>query len=257
MVHTTSFADGFARLVLLASFVLPFLPRTAGAQTAITTCGQEDVSSGYLTADLDCTGFNDYAVELEPGGSLDLRGFTITGGEYGVFCNGSCAVFGGGTVTGAVEDGIAALKTIKVDDVTSSNNGFTGVKGGKTAIVTNSVLTGNGRSGVQSLGRVKLINIISQGNAGAGTDSGLLARIIGSTLTGNALGGALSDRISARDSSILDNASDPRCGVSLACADVMTSDVGKKPRLNNVDCATSYKGGNTPPGETWGVCSDD
>jgi hypothetical protein len=241
---------------LLAAFIASsFLPSPARADTAVTTCGQEFTGRGYLTGDLTCDG-DGYAVEIEGSGSLDLRGFTITGGEYGVFCKIACKVFGGGTITGAVEDGVVAAKTVKVDGITVSNNGFTGVKGGRAAMVTNAVLTGNARAGVQGLIRAKLSDTTSQGNGyGAVGDTALT--VIRSNVSGNLTGGVYSDRITARDSSIVDNDVDAQCGVTLTCADLETGiDSKKKPRVDTVTCGTSSKG-VTLPAETWGVCSAD
>jgi len=163
-------------------------------------------------------------------------------------------VFGGGTITGAAEDGIGAIKTVKVDGITSCNNGFTGVKGGRVAIVTNAVLTGNGRSGVQGLVRAKLTDTTSQGNA-YGADAGTVLTVVRSNVSGNLHGGLAADRITARDSSIVDNDVEAQCGVTLTCADLQSWQ-GKKPHLDNVTCGTSAKG-DTLPADTWGVCSAD
>lgn len=243
------------RYVAAALSAVAFLPSPARADTAVTVCGQEFTGRGYLAGDLNCDPGH-YAVEIEGSGSLDLRGFTITGGEYGVFCHATCKVFGGGTITGAIEDGIVAGKTVKADGITVSNNGFAGVKGGRVAMVSNSVLTGNARSGVQGLVRAKLTDTTSQGN-GSGADAGAVLVVIRSHVSDNRHVGVYADRISARDSSIVDNGTDAECGVTLSCADLATSVDGKKPRLDNVTCDTSYKGPDTPPGDTWGVCSAD
>jgi hypothetical protein len=164
-------------------------------------------------------------------------------------------VFGGGTITGAEEDGIVALKTVKVDGITVSNNGFAGVKGGRVALVTSSVLTGNARSGVQGLVRAKLTDSTSQGNF-VGAEAGDVLSVLRSNVSDNLHGGIYGDRINARNSSIVDNDVDGQCGVTLPCADVGTGVDGKKPRVDNVICATSYKG-ETVPADTWGVCSAD
>ena len=41
-------------------------------------------------------------------GTLELRGFSIHGGEYGILCLRSCSIIGDGTVSGAEEDGMDA-----------------------------------------------------------------------------------------------------------------------------------------------------
>jgi hypothetical protein len=224
------------------------------ADTAVTTCGQEFSGKGYLAGDLTCDD-SGYAVEIEGTGSLDLRGFTISGGEYGVFCDLTCKVFGGGTITGAEEDGIVAIKNLKVDGITVSNNGFAGVKAGRAVIVTNAVLVGNARSGAQGLVRAKLVDTVSQGNGG-GADGSTL-NLVRTTVTGNTIGGAWGDRINAISSIIFDNHSGAECGVTLPCADLHTPPGLKKPRLTKSTCGTSYKGPSTLPGDTWGVCADD
>src|SRR5262245_51054195 len=92
------------------------------AQTAVTSCGQVIEGDGYLTGDLNCGSGTEAAVQIHSGGSLDLRGFGIQGGEYGVLCAGEaqiigglevfpyapCRVFGGGTIDGQSVVGIVA-----------------------------------------------------------------------------------------------------------------------------------------------------
>jgi hypothetical protein len=178
----------------------------------VTTCGQRFSGYGYLVRDLDCSGYPSYGVELD-GGTLSLSGFTLTGGKYGVLCHRSCTVVNG-TVEGAREDGIVAIKNAKVVNVTVRDNGFTGVKAGAAAMVERSVLTGNARCGVQGLRRVRLKNVVSRDNdCGAnGSDSTV---VIDSELVDNAHHGILSDRIVAKRSTIRDNHSGDRCGVTL------------------------------------------
>jgi len=64
--------------VLFALLAVSLLPGPASADTAVSTCGQEFRGHGYLTGDLTCSD-DGYGVEIEAG-SLDLRGFTISGG---------------------------------------------------------------------------------------------------------------------------------------------------------------------------------
>ena len=118
----------FLALALLLGVVAATAPLHAAepADVPITTCGQvvPKRALGYLTADLDCTGFtggpaNVYpnskgaAVYLEKKSRLDLRGFTLTGGGHGVQCDalecdrgrpcskGPCEVFNGTLVSSA------------------------------------------------------------------------------------------------------------------------------------------------------------
>lgn len=60
---------------------------------AVTTCGQEVPRGtiGYLTGDLDCSGFvgggiEGMAVILHTQATLELRGFTLTASKFGVGC---------------------------------------------------------------------------------------------------------------------------------------------------------------------------
>jgi len=226
----------------------------AHADSAVTTCGQELEGDGYLVGDLDCDGF-EYGVELKGNGTIDLRGFTISGGEYGIFCQKSCTVFGGGTVRDAEKDGIVAHNRLKIDAITVSDNRFAGVKGATGALVTNAVLTGNARSGAQGLRRLRMIDTVSQAN-GEGAD-GSIVRVQGGIISGNEQGGVFATRISARDTTIVDNDVDSGCGATLTCADLEASVDGGKPRVKNVTCGTSYKTGSGVPGESWGVCASD
>ena len=68
------------------------VPAVSNGATEVTTCGQAIAGEGFLSANLDCTGFPGDAVVIN-GGSLDLRGFTLTGGDLsGVFCSKNCSV---------------------------------------------------------------------------------------------------------------------------------------------------------------------
>ena len=100
----------------------------AWAQTAVTACEQVLKGDGYLTGDLDCEPEDEAAVEIRNGGTLDMRGFSIHGGEYGVLCdaeaeNGelvgkytSCKVYGGGgTISGTSVIGIVGRGLVVTD----------------------------------------------------------------------------------------------------------------------------------------------
>jgi hypothetical protein len=107
-----------ATMVSVACFVAG--PYPAHAQTAVTACEQVVEGDGYLTGDLDCPPGTEAAVELRNQGSLDMRGFSIHGGQFGVLCSGphqieagqeiyvytACRVFGGGTIDGQSAQGI-------------------------------------------------------------------------------------------------------------------------------------------------------
>ena len=120
-----------ATMVSVACFVASTYP--AHAQTAVTACEQVVEGDGYLTGDLDCPPGTEAAVELRSQGSLDMRGFSIHGGEFGVLCSGphkmeagveiyvytACRVFGGGTIDGQSVQGIDGSR-VDVADLTIS-----------------------------------------------------------------------------------------------------------------------------------------
>ena len=102
----------------------------AGAATAVTACGQVYSGSGMLTADLDCTGLAATAAVRIEGGSLDLQGFTLTGGNLdAVFCTKNCRVFSsapGGMIRGAGNHtvrGAAPGPNLTVEDISLDANG--------------------------------------------------------------------------------------------------------------------------------------
>jgi hypothetical protein len=238
---------------LLLVLTAPTPPVEAGV-VAVTECGVRFSGYGYLVGDLDCSGYPSYSVELD-GGTLNLSGHTIVGGKYGVLCWRSCTVVNG-TIEGAREDGIVAFKNAKAINLTVRDNGFSGVKAGAAAIVERSLLTGNARLGVQGLRRVKLRNVVSRNN-GLGAGGNESAVVIDSQIVDNALGGIHSDRITATRSTIRDNHSGDACGVTLPCADLVTSEEGRRPKLKESTCETSHRGGTFITGDTWGVCSLD
>ena len=82
-------------LFALAFSVLTGRSEAGSPPIEVTFCGQVYEGDGYLTADLDCTGFNDDVFIDEDSiirgvavgitgrrrGSLDLRGHTLTAGR--------------------------------------------------------------------------------------------------------------------------------------------------------------------------------
>jgi hypothetical protein len=213
----------------------------------VNTCGQEFRGRGFLTADLDCTGFADHAVIIERG-RLELRGFTLTGGNaYGVRCIGSCKIVGPGTITRSGLDGVRVQRRVTILNVNITNNDSDGVdarnnRGNAGAVVKESVITGNGSSGVQADRRAKLFATTISANGQHGVEIGKF-RCDRPT------------RLLVRDSTIVGNGVDVTCGVSRTCADVATCDT---PRLSGVSsCQTSYDLSSGFPGSSWGVCSLD
>src|SRR5262249_12009762 len=142
----------------------------------------------YLPGDLNCEPGTEAAVEIRSGGSLDLRGFGIHGGEYGVLCAAEaqgnvfpytrCRVFGSGTIDGQSVVGIVASR-LTLSDVTLSSDAsialiihkglsFTnmslqlgpsagGIQAGyKTRLDGTGLTIAGGLVGIQSSGRIKI-----------------------------------------------------------------------------------------------------
>jgi len=230
---------------------------THAQEVEVTSCGDvvPDRATGYLTADLDCSGFtggpaNVYAagaaVYLGTRSKLDLRGFTLTAGQHGVLCNNiscgvnSCArrtpcdVFNGAingtegfcvggekprvddvTITGCGQ-GIYAYQRVELSNSTVTGSTYSGVVGGITKVINCSV-TGNGEFGVSA----------SQSNVAR-------AKIYDSVVTGNALWSA--------------------CGTIAICGDVFSR---HRPRVSNTTCDASVAPTMFNPSGTWGLCAAD
>ena len=172
---------------------------SAPAQTAVTSCEQVLQGDGYLSGDLNCGPNTEAAVEIRPGGTLDMRGFAIHGGEYGVLCSGPattisgmtvypyapCRVFGGGTIDGPSVVGIVASR-LDLADVTINTDAygliihrslsFTNVNlqlGGPYAVGIGAAVTAplvgtgltvtGGASAIENGGRVKIDGVTASG----------------------------------------------------------------------------------------------
>ena len=194
MIRATQRALLSATIALLLADVHP-----ASAQTAVTSCEQVLQGDGYLSGDLNCGPNTEAAVEIRPGGTLDMRGFAIHGGEYGVLCSGPaqtigslevfpyapCRVFGGGTIDGQSVVGIVASR-LDLADVTINSDAialiihrrlsFTnvnlqlggqysvGIEAAATAPIvgTGLTITGGG-TGITFGGRVKIDGLTASG----------------------------------------------------------------------------------------------
>jgi len=117
-----------AGLLICCSF---FFPTSVRADTEIVTCGQVYTGAGYLSGNLDCTGFAGSSVTID-GGSLDLRGFTLTAGTFAaVYCSRGCTVtssVAGGTIAGETT-GVFFLRRAKIQGITVDGPEF-GVRAG-------------------------------------------------------------------------------------------------------------------------------
>ncbi len=216
------------RVLTSVLFVLACWIPSAFAQTEITSCGQVVTGKAFLSADLDCTGYDDEvlvhelfhddedasvvgaAVIVKRTGTIELRGHTLTGGQLGIFCGKSCTVLGGGvTVTGSVVHGIIASKNLTIKDTTVSNNGEAGLFVNRTLRATGCTISGN-RSGTWISATIKLVS---------------------STVTGNAEFGIGADGVSLLDSSLSNNG-------------VVDLSSKRRPHLKRSTCETSSWGPN-------------
>lgn len=236
-------------LALLLGLTCSSLASAAPALVPVTTCGQTVARGtiGYLTGDLDCTGFTATpgAVMLSRGSRLDLGGFTITGALFGIVCGelgddgmglflvGKCRVVGaGGTILNSEAHGILA-------------NGIT---------VTNLTILDVGQEGLAAYGPAKLTNvtITNSGTEGARLIKG--AKVVASSITGSGESGILSERrVTLVDSTVTGNSlNGAECPYPHSCADLFTE---RRPSLKNSTCGTSRMPGGGS--FTWGVCTLD
>lgn len=131
-----------AAALAVCAFSLIATADAASPPVAVTTCGQEVPRGtvGYLTGDLDCTGFTGggiagMAVILHNKATLELRGFTLTASRFAVGCyepgddagyfNAKrCRILGGGgAIVNASENAIGGgAGKLQVEDVTLSGN---------------------------------------------------------------------------------------------------------------------------------------
>jgi hypothetical protein len=188
--------------LLLLTVTFP-LSSAAQVPVEVNTCGQVVSGDGFLAADLDCTGFTGgllgygAAVILSRRATLDLRGFTLRGGEYGVICakpcggasNALCSVpsckirGGGGTIAGATKIGILSERVV-LDDVTVRDHGYTGITtvDGEVRLV-NSLVTGN-EIGIATNRYVLLFNSSVAGNTQTDVTATHGVRLRGSSTVG-------------------------------------------------------------------------
>lgn len=238
----------------LLAFVLlacsPALAFAAPPPVEVTTCGQAVPRNtvGYLTADLDCTGYDGApgAVMLGRKATLELRGFTITGGRFTVLCgelrpdrfgdirlyiDSRCTVIGGGgTVRNAEAHGITA-NALTVSSLTVVNAGEEGIHTRQKGLVTDVTVTGSGGQGIR-IDRA--------------------ARVHNSTVTGSGEEGIVSQRkIRISNSTVVDNGTSlTECDFPWDCADIAS---GLRPQVVDTVCNTS----RGPDRTDWDVCALD
>ncbi len=164
-----------AAAALSSLLLLPVL--TLAAQEPVTTCGQI-VNNGFLTGDLDCSGYTD-GPALIVNHRLNLAGFTLTGNpnERSILA-GLSRIDGPGTITGGLV-GITSSFKLKLTDLVITGNGANGVSAPR---INGSGLTivGNGASGIVQfkipgtalqLGTLRLKDSAITDNGSVGIDS--------------------------------------------------------------------------------------
>jgi|GEM_PF-3295747 len=230
----------------------------------VTACGQAVFGDAWLSADLDCSSAGVVASVAIADGQLDLQGYSITGGEFGVVCAGRCRVING-SVTDADSDGISAGKRLVLDGVSVSRSGRYGIAVSGKAVIIGSSVSNSGRAGIFAK-RMQVEGSTIQSNgiaAGERARCGLRAKRVaklkaGAVVSGNGCG--VSARVArVRDSSVINNGAHP--DGSPACPDFdVCPDIGteKRVKLRNSLCGVSRRTKGTGPFlESWGVCSLD
>lgn len=193
----------FFSLLYAPLAILAAAPTNAIAAVELTTCGQVLTQSGYLTADLDCSGHPDDAVTIENGEKLDLRGFTLTGGDKSaIYCSTGCAVVSTveapGMVRGAAQygifsdtgrvsvtnlivegngdDGISSgdysSGSLVATDITTRANGGRGMYAGKSLAAKRVRAFDNAQGGIEGAERVKIQDSEAVGNGAFGINGG-------------------------------------------------------------------------------------
>ena len=242
-----------SRSIVALCLFLSLEPLSFAAELTVpvTACGQAIPAgtTGVLAADLDCTSYTggDWGVVVGKRASLDLAGFTLTGGYTGVGCLGQCPDGNGlcflqcsiknGTIEGADYSGITGDR-VTVENVTIRDHGR-GIEGGRRVKVIGSTITGNELAGVFA----KVINVEASTITGNGT-AGISAIVKGS--------------VRVKDSTIVGNDTSPVCTppTSVSCFDIGSS---RRPRVTNTTCGKSYNPNDPDPGgcDGWCVCAGD
>ncbi len=184
------------------------------AAADVTTCGQIVAGKGELIADLDCTGFPGAAVIVNKG-SLNLAGFTLTGGDDdGVFCDRSCRVFSdppGGSIVGSGFQGIESDRSVRAEFITVSGSGWEAIEAGERLFARGVLASGNlvtgGTAALSAFpGRIKLRESTVTANAGVGVWSGKSAVLVDSDVTANdADGVGASQKVKLKRSTVSGN----------------------------------------------------
>jgi hypothetical protein len=211
-------------------------PEALAARAPVTTCGQEVFVPAELTADLDCSAFEDAAIRMIAG-SLDFNGYTLRASPngLGVLCvEGRCCRIKG---PGKIEGGDSAIrsfaKNLRVQDLEISGAG---------AAIRQ---TGHGPLTAR--------RVIAIGNGGGFGSNGIL-RVIDSTIVDSDNAGLGASLVRVRGSTVLGNASPETCEnpTPALCADIVSTN---RPQVRDTVCGTSVT--NLSSLASWNVCQND
>jgi len=213
-----------------------------------------------------------------PGARIKILGSDIVGGEVGVDSEVSVLVkdstvrdsTGRANLSGGV---VSREHRIKVKDSTISGHADNGLDGNSVK-VSGSTITANGAAGLRSRRRsssTKKAGLSIKKSSVTANGVGVLAegeqcldcgpvdaRVSESIVTGNLFSGVQSEQGQVRvsgNTTVTGNGTDAECGVTVACADIMSRE---EPSISNLSsCDTSYVMSTGIPGESWGVCALD
>jgi Right handed beta helix region len=183
--------------IALAAGMIAFVAAVARPAAAdlipVTACGQVVSGPATLVGDLDCTGMAGPAVRLLQSASLDLNGFTLSGGDGdGVLCEDRCKVLSaldGGTISGFAGDGVRGIVAAKP---------YVSVTVSRTAVRDNA---GYGvRIEAAPDGAVNIRKSEIRDNLAGGVSSVDRLTIAASTISGNQGDGAAGGHVQVRDS---------------------------------------------------------
>lgn len=213
------------------------------APVPVVACGQTVpvATTGFLTADLDCTGAD--GIKLAVRAKLDLAGHTLSGDAFaGVECAGICTVVGPGAIQGFTRGIGSENGNVKVEGVDFANQ-TEGIVGRRAVQVKGATFTGHAVDAISSVKAVKIENSSFVDNKTA-VGSSSTVKLVASSITGGTTG------IFARGANLIDSTIDTTTDGGNG-PDLKTSG---RPRLKNSSCAgTSAK----TFGGTWGVCALD
>jgi hypothetical protein len=283
-----------------ASFFLASLPMLflvaadawAASNVEVNTCGQVLEGSGYLAADLDCSGenLNEHTVVLGRHATLNLGGFTLKGRTTSssdldgftetVACSGSCAIVGPGTIVGSAVGPASVVgfteweegRRIEVIDATITG-GDIGVTA-HTVDLSGATITANRSVGVWAfLARIDDSAVTNNGLdldgfVRIGVFGQVKSRVRNSTVTGNGMGGVEGWRVRLDDTTATGNDAYADCATKI-CADV-SSRFAMRVIGSSVCHRSVFEGTFADPGsyigqplpamgevQNWGVCALD